>query len=128
MSSYKLIIFVICIFLTQVVYGQDPPKNARERKAVKMVNDLKEVKKAMAYFKKTGSPLHVYIDGRLGDDYQVRAAQFKGRPVSMTFTCYLFLVDPTRNTIKYWDIPDDTVISIVNWRKSHYKIDRPERK
>lgn len=90
-----------------------------------MVEGLKEVKKAKKYFSTTRHPLHVYIDGEDGQNFLVRAAQFMGE---RTFTCYVFWVDPNKSTIKYWDIPMDTIVSIPAWRRNNYEIDHPERK
>jgi len=125
MLGFKIPIPIVIFFLSLNIYAQDPPKNNRERKAVQMVECLKEVKKAKKYFSTTRHPLHVYIDGKDGHSYLVRAAQFIGE---RTFTCYVFWVDPRKNIIKYWDIPADTIISIPGWRRDNYEIDHSERK
>ncbi len=125
MFRVKIPIPIAILFLSLNIYAQDPPKNYGERKAVKMVEGLKEVKKAKKYFSHTGHPLHVYIDGEDGQNYYVRAAQFIGE---RTFTCFVFWADPNKNIIKYWDIPMDTLVSIPGWRRNNYEIDHPKRK
>jgi hypothetical protein len=93
MLPLKIVICFSILFLSLKTYAQDSPKNYRERKAVKIVEDLKEVKKAKRYFNSTKYPLHVYIDGEDGQNYYVRAAQFMGE---RTFTCFVFWVDPSK--------------------------------
>ncbi|HEY4323526.1 MAG TPA: hypothetical protein VGN20_06055 [Mucilaginibacter sp.] len=124
MPDLKGLITAVFLILSLNGYAQ-PSKEYLERKAVIMVENLKEVKQAKMYFKRTGSPLHVLLEGMSGKDYLVRAAQIKGE---RTFTYYWFYVDPTKNTIRYWDIPMDTTVSITQWRKNNHEIDHPKRK
>ncbi|WP_183557744.1 hypothetical protein [Mucilaginibacter sp. SP1R1] len=120
MKIFSLILILYCFTIYKAKAQDDIGNNRREKKVLKLINSLPEVKRASRYIIKHSDckrVLKAFIQNtptQQQNYYLVSVSEFNGMNL---VSHYWFEVDAATYVIRYYDIIDNKLTPLKEWQK-----------